>query len=206
MRGLSPRLMGRGQVLGTFQEVAEFSAAFGTDGEARLALPSAAPSAISTLVRAIYQRVDADDWIWAYGEGPDALATLSDACDRLPGLPAAFDGAGEEEAIALLALLAADSPPRGPRVLPPRSRLLLGGGLAGAVGCRLAWCAGPDDVARRVEAFRVRAGADLPFWTADRNLGIRFSVARSGASFKAHHPVIQEELLRRCEREGIDVV
>lgn len=201
-----PRILGRGQVLGTFREAAEFSAAFGSDGEARLALASAAPSAIATLVRAIYERVDMDIWIWGYGEGPDDLVTLSAARARLPGLDAAFADAGEDEAIALLALLADVAPPPGPRLLPPRSRTLLGAGPSGSVHCPLALRTGPDEVARRVEAFRSRVGPDVPFWTADRTLGIRFTIDRTGVSFKAHHPVIQEELLRRCEHEGIDVL
>ena len=131
---------------------------------------------------------------------------LSAACVRLPGLAAAFDGAGEDEAIALLALLADVAPPPGPRLFPPRSRTLVGAEPPGSVHCPLALRTGPDEVARRVEAFRSRVGPDVPFWTADRTLGIRFTIDRTGVSFKAHHPVIQEELLRRCEHEGIDVL
>lgn len=202
----SPRaLLGRGQVLGTFREVAELSAAFGSDGEARLALPGAADGAIATLVRAVFERVDMDIWVWGYGEGPDDLVTLSHARELVPGLDAAFDGAEEDEAIALLALLDGSALSHERRVLSPRARTLLGAKPPGAVHCPLALRAGPDDVARRVRSFRSHGGPDLPFWTADRTLGIRFSLDRDGVSFKAHHHVIQEELLHRCEREGIDV-
>ena len=213
----SPVLLGRGQILGTFREAAELSAAFESSDEVSLLLPvddpgggmsegtlDVAATAVAKLVKAIHDRVDMDIWIWGYGDGPDALGTLSEARSRLPGLDAAFQGAEEDEMVALLAVLAG-APAPAPHVLPQRARILLGEESPGVVRSPLAIRTGSEGTARRLRTFRARGGPDLPFWLADRTLGVRFSITRGRAAFRAHHPVIQEELLDRCGREGIDV-
>ena len=210
-------LLGRGQVLGTFREAAELSAAFGAGNEVRLALPTegtgvlsadalaVAGRAVARLVEVIHERVDMDIWVWAFGDGPDGLATLTDARARFGPLDDAFDDASEEEAIALLALLAGGTAPE-PRVISRRARVLFGPADVSELDpCRLALRAPATEVARRFASFRARGGADLPFWTADRTLGVCFKVTRDAVSFRAHHPVIQEEMVARCASEGIDV-
>lgn len=209
-------LLGRGQVLGTFRETAELSAAFGADRQSHLALPAdgtdalsedgvdVAADAVATLVSAIHERVDMDIWIWGYGEGPDDLVTLSHARARFPDVDDAFEDAGEDEVISLLAILAGASTSE-PRLVSRRVRSLVGEATTVTPPCQLAMRASAEGVARRFRAFRARGGPDLPFWTADRTLGVRFSVRRNSVSFRAHHPVIQEELVHRCGREGIDL-
>jgi len=199
------RLFGRGQILGTFRETSELSAAFLSEGEACLALPveDAAP-AVAKLIRTIHERVDMDLWVWGYGGGPDDLVTLSDARAHLPGLDDAFTGAGEDEVIALLALLTAFGG-NDPRVLSRRASALLGSHAPGSIHFPLAMRTGPTGVAHRVLTFRAHGGEDRSFWAADRTLGVRFRFDRSGATFRAHHPVIQEELEQRCAEDGIDL-
>ncbi|MAG56704.1 MAG: hypothetical protein CMJ83_10475 [Planctomycetes bacterium] len=199
-------ILGRGQILGTFAEVSEMSAAFASTGEARLALSGPdANAAVATLIRAIHERVDMDIWVWGYGDGPDELANLSEARARLPGLASAFEGAGEHEIIALLALLAHGAPPA-TQVLPQRAQtLFVGTPASGPERCVLALRTGPEDTAHRLQTFRSHGGPDLPIWATDRTLGVRFRIHRDAVTFRAHHPVIQEELERRCEQEGIDL-
>lgn len=216
IRDPGPRLLGRGQILGTFPEVAAFSCAFADAGACRLvsaATPegldgaslASAGRAIDILVKAIHARIDVDTWLWGYGRGPDSLVMLSHALQRWPGLPAAFEGADEVEAIALLALLMTGSLGKeAGRMLSRRGRLLLGVG-EGGVSTPLALRCGPKGTAGRVEGFRAHGGPDLPFWIADRTLGVRFTVDRDAVTFRAHHPSIQEEMVQRCRRSGIDV-
>ncbi len=202
----SHRILGKGQVLGTFSRAAELSAAFAPGPEARMAHSVAADAAIASLVQVIHQRVGMDVWLWAFGDGPDDLATLSEARGCLPGLDSALEDAEESEAVALLAVLAGIGDRQIGRMFSSRARRLLESGSPGSSPLRLALRAGPDDVAERVRAFRSHGGPALPFWLADRTLGVRFWVDHRGAAFRAHHPVIQDELIARCERDGVDLM
>jgi len=198
-------ILGKGQLLGTFSNAAELSAAFGPGRRICFAPSVAVEEAVAVLVKVIHERVDMDIWVWAYGDGPDDLATLSQARDVLPGLDAAFEHADESEAIALMAILAQGGAAVRERMLSHRARELSGPLLAHGAAIKLALRAGPRDVERRARAFRAHGGPGQRFWTCDRTLGVRFVVDHDGAWFRTHHSVIQQEMISRCEQEGIDL-
>jgi len=201
----APPILGKGQLLGTFSKAAELSAAFAPGPRIRFASSVAVEEAIAVLVTVIHERVDMDIWVWAYGEGPDELATLSQARTVLPGLDVAFEHADESEAIALMAVLAQGGELAGDRLLSHRARAFSASLQAHGAPVKLALRAGPRDVARRARAFRAHGGPGVRFWISDRTLGVRFVIDEEDAWFRAHHSVIQQEMIARCEQEGIDL-
>lgn len=207
------RVVGREAVLGAAPAVTGVSAAFSSAGEARLALADAtvplsaagfvsASEMVARLIGTIAARVDVDEWVMSYGTTPDALALLADAREAYPSLDAALADADQDEAICLLALLASPKTSR-ERMLSPRARRLL----LYATGrpFHLALFCDAEGVAHRLRVFQRQGGADVPFWLADRSLGVRFSFDARGVSFKAHHPLIQEALEARCAEDAIDL-
>ncbi len=210
-------LLGREEVLGSSTRTAAISAAFTMEGEARLAAPGPlatpmpgsrsvkhAAADVERLLVAMRGRLGVGAWLAAYGSSPDGLATTEEVRTRVPGLGRALASAEEEEVILLLAFLAAPRMATA-RFLPARLReLVLADGPVPAP-VRLAMPIRIPGAAGRLEALQLRGGPELPFWLADRSLGVRFSFTRTGIAFKAHHPVIQEALEARCRKDGIDL-
>jgi hypothetical protein len=210
-------LLFREDVLGGAACAADLSAAFQPGQEARFLTGDLSPGparerewrrhtlALETLVKVMAARIGLKDWVFAYGTSPDSLTPAGGTEPYAVLLAQAFHAAEEGEAIALLALLASGSPPAGPRLLPPRARLLIARRGDPLPSLRLAVACRPFGTARRITSLLLHGGPDQPFWLADRTLGVRFSVDRGQVSFKAHHQVIQEALEDRCLKEGIDL-
>lgn len=211
-------LAGRERVFGLATSAAEVSAAFRPGHEARFLCPSLADPgggdgdlrraahAVQVLGRALAQRIGVAAWWHGYGEGPDDLWLLANARRRYPGLQAATEGASDDEAIALLALLSVGGPDVKGRVVSPRARLLYPPGTPKRPPCHLAISGTPQGLEDRLVAFARQGGKDVPYWMTDLTLGIRFTFSRGSVAFRAHHPVIQEALEDRCRKEGIDLV
>jgi hypothetical protein len=186
------------------------TSAFASAGERRLLLPlfptrtgsRSVPRAreqVAALIRTITRRLGLEAWVVAYGPGPEALEPLSRVSAELDLGPQGpvFDSA--EEAAAFFSALAAGG--GDPHLIRPR---MLHGRAAAARPRHLAALAGGERLALDflIWCGQLRPGTGL--WCADRDLGLRFRLSRAGATFRAHHPVIQDALERRCREEGID--
>lgn len=154
------------------------TAAFERGGESVLAPASsgrvASGEAARILVSAMSRRLGLEIWAWAYGTTPDELNTRDEVRDWMAGDEA---WRPDPERIRWLA--------RGAAAVPPR---------------RLAMQTGVEGTGDRWAVF---AEAGLPFWVADRDLGVRLAWRDGALSFRAHHPVIHRALEERCEREGL---
>jgi hypothetical protein len=185
--------------------VAELTAAFGCDGAVSVQRPGGC-EAIGDMAEVIRNRTSIDRWIIAFGLSPDDLVEERGLGIHAHILRRALADMPLEELALVMAFLAAPTSIPGERLkfIPAAVRRLTEVAPTLPRPCNVALALCTRDVESAVATCARLAGTDLAFFIADDALGIRFLVNDSSMEFKAHHPVIQDELVAWCRSAGID--
>jgi hypothetical protein len=159
-------------------EAAQRTAAFSNVGEAVFAGAMrervASGEVASVLLGAMARRMGLERWVWAFGLSPDELNRRDEVSAWLRQAP---DQVREDTPWITWLANGAHSEPK----------------------VQLALEFGIDGTQERFQRF---CKVELPFWIADRDMGVRLSYGEGQLTFRAHHPVIHKAIEYRCEKEG----